>query len=52
MFISGMSRGVISLQTYDSTSLSVLYSDNENTSNVGQVPMSSLTQLPDDTPNR
>ena len=39
---------MISVQNYDSTSLSVLFMDSKNMSSVGQLPINSLTQLPDD----
>ena len=39
------SRGVISIQNYNSTSLSVLYMDDDNNISVGQLPIDSLIQL-------
>lgn len=39
------SRGVISIQNYNSTSLSVLYMDDDNSISVGQLPIDSLIQL-------
>lgn len=39
------SRGIISMQNYNNTSLSVLYVDDENNISVGQLPSNSLIQL-------
>ena len=47
------SRGVISIQNYNSTSLSVLYMDDDNNISVGQLPIDSLIQLlSDDNANK